>query len=165
MKNKNRSNYDSIDFDISKKHDLQQEKFLKKCAYLASKSVLTQKHGCIIVRRNEIISCGYNFKIRDNKYIAEKEGGGTHTSYVRPVHFNDSCSNTDQYGCRFSVHAEISTIKKVKNMDLSNCEMYVVRIGPYSNLKYSHPCKICSEYIEKFKIKKVYYSVNCEFVC
>ena len=164
MKNKNRSNYDSIDFDISRKHDIQQEKFLKRCAYLASKSALTQKHGCVIVRRNEIISCGYNFKIKDRKYISAKERGSTTSSYISPVHFNDT-SNTDHYGCGFSVHAEISTIKKVKNMDLSNCEMYVVRLGPYSNLKYSHPCKICSEYIEKFRIKKVYYSVNCEFVC
>ena len=162
MRSKNRSNYDSIDIEISKTHDVQQEKFLKKCAFLASKSALTQKHGCIIVHRNEIISCGYNFKINDNrKYLSNKDEGMT-SSYIQPVHYNDSCT-TDHYACGFSVHAEISTIKKVKHKDLSKCDMYVVRIGPYSNLKYSHPCKICSEYIQKFGIKKVYYSVNCKF--
>lgn len=160
MRNKNRSNYDSIDFDISKIRDVQQEKFLKKCADLASKSALTQKHGCVIVHRNEIISCGYNFKIENRSKYKE----GVATSYIHPVHFND-VSSTDHYACGFSVHAEISTIKKVKNMDLSNCDMYVVRLGPYSNFKYSHPCKMCSEYIEKSRIKKVYYSVNCEFEC
>lgn len=161
MRSKNRSNYDSMDLDISKNHDVQQGKFLKKCAFLASKSCLTQKHGCIIVQRNEIISCGYNYKINDRKFLCHKDASSS-SSYIHPVHFHDSCS-ADHYACGFSVHAEISTIKKVKNRDLTKCDMYVVRIGPYSsNLKYSHPCKICSDYIQKFGIKKVYYSVNSQ---
>jgi|UniRef100_A0A6C0BRD1 deoxycytidylate deaminase len=151
---RNRSNYDLKDVDISKTCDINQAKFLKKCAYLASKSILTQKHGCVIVYKNEIISCGYNFKINNNvQYKTDL------SSYVTPIHFQDECS-TEHYACGFSVHAEISTIKKVKNKDLSKCDMYVVRIGPFSNFKYSHPCKICADYIKQKKIKKVYYSVN-----
>ena len=69
----------------------------------------------------------------------------------------------------FSIHAEVAAISQLKGRDreiLSECELYVVRIGPskYDNpLKYSKPCVNCQNYITKKCIKKTYYSTNYEF--
>jgi deoxycytidylate deaminase len=69
----------------------------------------------------------------------------------------------------FSIHAEVAAISQLKGRDreiLSECELYVVRIGPrkYDNpLKYSKPCIKCQNYITKKCIKKTYYSTNYEF--
>lgn len=69
----------------------------------------------------------------------------------------------------FSIHAEVAAISQLKGRDknvLSECELYVVRIGPtkYNNaLKYSKPCLNCQNYINKKCIKKTYYSTNYEF--
>ena len=68
---------------------------------------------------------------------------------------------------KYSTHAEISAINKVKNKkQLSECEMYIVRIGPdklNNMLKYSKPCINCQNYINKYNIKKIYYSTNYEY--
>jgi deoxycytidylate deaminase len=142
-------NYDNMDMDISKCSTLKQMEFLKKCMTLAHRSNLTQKHGCVIVLDNVIISSGYNYKI-------------TNTGHSIPQNKNIDAKKSKMY----SIHAEISTIKKVKHKDLSRCELYVVRIGPIGNdscchtLKYSHPCEECTLCIEEYGIKKVFYSVN-----
>jgi deoxycytidylate deaminase len=73
------------------------------------------------------------------------------------------------YLASFSIHAEVAAISQLKGRDkdvLSECELYVVRIGPqkYDNaLKYSKPCLNCQNYITKKSIKKTYYSTNYEF--
>ena len=135
-----------------------QRKFFEKCVHLAYKSNLTRKHGCVIVKNNKIISCGYNFKLKNTL----------------------SNSYTDEKRTDYSVHAEICTIKKVKKQDLSKCELYVIRIGPLAYklnctddvvkdlkaskptyaYKYSCPCTRCAKTIESYGIKKVYYSIN-----
>lgn len=146
--------YDMIDFDLSKSKTTKQAYFLKKCSDLAHHSNLTHKHGCIIVKKNQIVSSGYNFKL-NSSCVHEK---------------SDECFLTqnerDRGNNNYSVHAEVSTLKKVKNVDLSKCDMYVVRIGAYSSqnkgagFKYSHPCDSCSRLIAAFGIRRVYYSIN-----
>lgn len=107
--------------------------FLRKAAQLALKSNLQQRHGCVIVssQTSEILSTGYN-----------------HT-YIHLCH-------------RFSCHAEYDALRKIKkDIDLSNAEMYIVRIGKESMgnpLKLSRPCEGCTRLILKANIGKVYYS-------
>ena len=137
--------YDGVDQDCCKPITVEQQKYIRRCLLLANKSNLTQKHGCVLVRNKKIISSGYNFKIHNSFMIRDKQ------TEINEV---------------FSVHAEISTIKKVKNQDLSNCDMYIVRLGPQktfksNHMKYSQPCRVCHSYIEEFGIKRVYYSINC----
>lgn len=68
-----------------------------------------------------------------------------------------------------SIHAEVAAISRLKSRDkaiLSECELYVARIGPdkYDNpLKYSKPCNSCQNYIAKKSIKKTFYSTNYEY--
>jgi deoxycytidylate deaminase len=111
--------------------DERQQYFLKKAAQLAFRSNLLQRHGCIIVQNDEIISTGYN-----------------HT-YIHMYH---------KYSCH-AEHDAIRKIKKAT--DLSTAEMYIVRIGPESlgnPLKLSKPCEGCTKLINKANIGTVFYS-------
>lgn len=71
--------------------------------------------------------------------------------------------------CNHSIHAEVAAIAQLKGREkniLSECEMYIVRIGTdkYNNaLKYSKPCNSCQNYICKMSIKRIFYSTNYEF--
>jgi deoxycytidylate deaminase len=154
--------YNDSDQDTCININEMQRNYFEKCLHLAQKSNLTQKHGCVLVKNNKIISCGYNFKIKN--------------TVNSPFMTNSSSSSSDNGGGVFSVHAEISTIKKVKKQDLSKCELYVIRIGPGSTtnkigepseidtssfrFKYSCPCSTCAKMIQTHRIKKVYYSIN-----
>lgn len=109
-----------------------QEYFLNKAAQIALKSNMGQRHGCVIIDENgEILSTGYN--------------------------------HTTTHMChKWSIHAEIDAIRKIKkNIDLSNVELYVVRIGTDRSgnpLKMSKPCDDCTKQILKSGIGKIYYS-------
>lgn len=86
------------------------------------------------------------------------------------VHKKNIISAGYNYQCgKHSIHAEVAAIVNVKGRCksmLSECELYVVRIGPdkYDNpLKYSKPCHNCQAYIAKKSIKTTYYSTNYEY--
>lgn len=139
LSNANSENYfEKLDEHSPKNINSKHCRFLAHAAKIASKSSMTHRHGAIIVHKNEIISSGYNYS----------------TSYL--------CHD-------YSIHAEVSAITKLKGKSkefLSECELYVVRIAYLSNegvLKYSKPCDRCKEAIEKFNIKKIYYSTNYEY--
>jgi hypothetical protein len=60
----------------------------------------------------------------------------------------------------------IFTVHKKKKHILSECDIYIVRIGPdsFNNpLKYSRPCTNCSNIIIKNNIKNAFYSTNYEY--
>jgi deoxycytidylate deaminase len=115
-----------------------QEYFLQRAANIAIRSnVRHHRHGCVIVRDGEVVSEGYNH----------------HTSH---------------YEHKFTVHAEVDALLKLKKNKkfLSECELYVVRIGTDlmgNPLKYSRPCCDCTRAILKAGIKKVYFSTDEEF--
>tara|TARA_Y100000389_G_scaffold85451_2_gene82185 strand:- start:4102 stop:4716 length:615 start_codon:yes stop_codon:yes gene_type:complete len=115
--------------------------YLEQAANYAKYSELVHKHGCIIVYNDTIISYGYN-----NKNVSLKN---------------------------FSIHAEVDAInrlnKKYKSKKIiNNCSMYVVRIrngfSEEDELKMSKPCMGCASKINKIGIKKVYYSVDNDYV-
>ena len=112
------------------KSDARQEYFLQKAANVAVRSTMLHQHGSVIVdsKTNEIIATGYNQR----------------TEYLSHL---------------YSRHAEIDALLKIKkNVDLSNAEMYVVRIGPESTLKLSAPCVGCTKQILKSGLKNIFYS-------
>lgn len=115
-----------------------QHSFLKRAMNLALKSPChQQRHGCVIVRDNEIISEGYNH---------------THTHMYH------------KFSIHAEVDA-ISKLKHNRRL-MASCDLYVVRVGRDSMgnpLKYSKPCPDCIKAIQKCGIKRVYYSSNIEF--
>jgi deoxycytidylate deaminase len=119
---------------------LHQKYYFNISANIAKNSNMFQKHGAVIVYKKTIIGTGYN-------------------SYTY------NCKNT------FSIHAEIIAINNaVKNYNkeiLCDSKLYIVRIAPETKsdnlLKYSKPCLNCQKYINKFNIKKIYYSTNYDY--
>lgn len=110
--------------------DEREEFFLKKAGAVALKSGMNHQHGSVIVLNDEIISTGYN-------------------QFV--THFQHN----------WSLHSEVDALRKIgKHVDLTNAELYVVRINKNHEdaLKMSRPCLGCQEYILKRGIGKVYFS-------
>ena len=64
-------------------------------------------------------------------------------------------------------HAEVNALMKAKKIlnrsELKQSKLMVVRIGTNSMdnpLKYSKPCKVCQNFIEKLGVQLVYYSTS-----
>jgi len=117
----------------NKKHQL----FLQKAGEIALKSNMQQKHGAIIVYKNKIIASGFNYRC-------------------------------DYMNNNFSIHAEIAAISQMfyNKKLLELCDIYVVRIASsiYDNcLKNSKPCKNCTNFINKYNLRNIYYSTNYEY--
>jgi deoxycytidylate deaminase len=117
--------------------------FYTKAMYVARKSTMRQKHGCVIVYKNkEIIAEGYN-----------------HTR-------NNNMENI------YSTHAEMEAIKKLRKIIrkkdknfINKCKLYVVRIGSGLTdalLKQSSPCPHCAKAIDNIGIPRVCFSVDEE---
>ena len=110
---------------------IRQDIYLNKAAHLASRSSLNQRHGCIVVLNDEIISIGWN-----------------HNGF-------NSC---ELFSIHAEMDA-LRKIKR--SVDLSSAEMYVVRIGSVntgSPFKLSKPCELCARGILNRNIGKIYYS-------
>lgn len=99
----------------------------------AKKSIMDQKHGCVIVYKGKyVISQGFNYHI-------------------------------SHYNHLWSIHAEIDAIKKTRKLkiNLSSCDMYVVRISKIDeSLRLSKPCDNCMKTIKEYKLRNIYYSVD-----
>lgn len=115
-----------------------QDFFFDKAMTVAKNSpCIMHRHGAVIVKDNEIVSEGFNHK---NWHLYHK----------------------------LSVHAEVDALSKMKRNKklMSQCDMYVVRIGGESMgcpLKYSKPCPDCMKAIIKSGIRRVYYSTSHQF--
>jgi len=129
-----RRSYIGIDIDEAKNTKTNTQSFIDNAVSMAKKSNMNQKHGCVIVYKNKIISLGFNQTVIPCKFSIHAE------------------------------QAAINKAKKIlTRTELKNCRLYVVRIGQDSMenpLKYSKPCPNCSMYIHNAGIKTVYYSTS-----
>lgn len=117
------------------KHPSQDQiRFLRLAMRVAKMSDMRHRHGCVIVHKGEVVAMGWN-------HMEE--------------HLKDS----------WSFHAEMDALFKVNKhkVRLSECELYVVRLGKESmgnQFKNSCPCSRCAEAIISAGIKRAYFS--CE---
>ena len=128
--------FEYFDESDPKHMSARQKYYLQIAAEIAMNSVMSHKHGAIIVHRKEIIAAGYNHNHLHSTFSMHAE------------------------------IAAITQLKGREKDILPECELYVVRIAPkkYDNaLKYSKPCINCQNYIAKKCIKKTFYSTNYEF--
>ena len=108
------------------------DNIFEKAIQIAKKSTMLQKHGAVILSKNgDIIGQGYN-------------------------HFSDYMSH--QWSC----HAEMAALMNIRNKKgrerVADATLLVVRIGNDGLPKLSKPCENCKREIEKFGIKRVFYS-------
>jgi tRNA(Arg) A34 adenosine deaminase TadA len=126
--------YGAYEVILPRSPNERQDVFMRKAAQCAFRSNMTHRHGCIIVDGSgEIVSRGFNYKTA--------------------------------YHChQFSMHAEIDALSKVKkSTDMSQYEMFVVRIGNESHgapLKMSKPCNACTQAILKTNLRRVFFSIG-----
>tara|TARA_B100000575_G_scaffold269966_1_gene250080 strand:+ start:92 stop:427 length:336 start_codon:yes stop_codon:yes gene_type:complete len=106
--------------------------FLDEAFNQALKSDMNFNHGCVVIYRGKIIGKGYNTYINSNCYD------------------------------KASLHAEVSAIndalKKISAEELKKCKLIVIRINKFGEHLNSKPCYNCTNYINKFRIKKVFHS-------
>lgn len=100
-----------------------------RAVMLAGKSCMGHKHGCVILKGNNIIGEGYNRWTQ-------------HMEHSYSLH---------------SEVVAISSVKNKSKGYLNDCTMIVVRLGP-EGLKLSKPCVDCRRAIEKVGIRKIFYS-------
>lgn len=109
--------------------------------YAYKNSVLTHKHGCVIVFDNNIVSYGCNKKNKSLKNYS--------------IHAEEDAINN------------LNKIYKSRKI-IKECILFVVRISNSNNdedaLKMSKPCLKCASKIRKTGIKTVYYSVDDNYV-
>ena len=129
------STYYGVDIDCMAKPRERLNEYIQIAADEAKKSPMSQKHGCVVIHKNRVVATGYNKQV-------------------------DPLSLT-------SIHAEINALMKAKKIltrsELKQAKLMVVRIGTNSMdnpLKYSKPCKVCQNFIEKLGVQLVYYSTS-----
>lgn len=108
----------------------QQQAFVDMARCAALKSVMTHRHGSVVVdARNHVVSVGVN-------------------------HVKRFMSHT------FSVHAECDALFKARRRrgTLRDCVMFVVRVGKDGTLRDSKPCAACQCEIEHHGLRRVLYS-------
>lgn len=116
--------------DIKTNYDVITEKLIE----FAKKSNVKQRHSAAIINGNNIFNIGIN------KYCTNKKSS--------------------------TIHAEIDTLfafkTKYKKM-IDGIDIIVIRVNNNNNnniitLKNSRPCSQCIETLQKYNIRKVYYS-------
>jgi len=102
----------------------------------AQHSTMIHKHAAVLTYNGKIIGCGINRSIHN---------------------INSNLTHN------ISIHAEIAAVsdcvKRFGSGLLQHAVLYVIRIGP-NGLKFSEPCKHCTEVIQRNNIKTVYYSTD-----
>lgn len=134
-----RDHYDGTDLNKSIKLSIRKKNklnYVEYATFVAKKSPMVQKHGCVIVHKGKIVATGFNRPLQPFGYSVHAEAD-----------------------------AVMKAKKLMSVADLKHCSLYVVRIGTDAMnypLKYSKPCVSCSNMIAKAKIDKVFYSISCE---
>ena len=109
--------------------------FLELARRYATKSLLRNRHGCMIVYNGRPISFGWN-----------------HVPF-------DGMKHTD------SIHAEIDALRRLEKRWLPllpKCELYVCRVYVDDDrlFKMSLPCDHCCGIIQSYGIRRVYYTMG-----
>lgn len=131
-----RSDYKGIDYKESRYIKNNLKSFVDDAVEAAKKSTMLQRHGCVIIYKNKLVSTGINTIV-------------------------DSCN----FSIHAEVDAINKAKKTLTKSELKNSKLIVVRIGQESMnhpLKYSKPCPSCMRCIHDIGIKQIFYTTNFE---
>jgi tRNA(Arg) A34 adenosine deaminase TadA len=96
------------------------------------------RHVSFLVRRNKILSVGWNSKIK------------SHPLSHKFKYWNGS------------VHSELHAITRFRGSvsDISTCDLWNVRIDRIGDIRLSKPCIKCMKLLIAFKVRNIYYTNN-----
>lgn len=100
----------------------------------AYKSECRQKHAACLVYKDKIVAIGYNHHVSPSRDIQK----------------------------RWTIHAEVDCLINLNRRMRVKCDemkMYVIRVDKEGHLRISAPCNKCNDFITKYNIKTVYYSI------
>lgn len=106
------------------------QRYIDLATKIAEKSTSKFRLGCVIVKKNRVVSVGYNYM------------GKTHPK--SPAFGN-------------YLHCEIRALLSLPKKDSQNATAYVVRIKKNGSLGSSKPCPVCHEALKVSNIRTVYY--------
>jgi tRNA(Arg) A34 adenosine deaminase TadA len=122
------------------------------CKKEALKSSLVHKHGAVLIHRSQVLAISHNKAPHRKKNTSTDNGKNNNRYFDKGFSFI--------FGGQ---HAEVSVIHKFieryPRRMLSNCTMVVIRINNVNDSLYSKPCKHCQNYISRYNVGKVYYSI------
>lgn len=110
------------------------KKYIAFCLKKAKQNrIENYRHAAAIIKGGRIISVGTN---------SNKPG-----CLIDPIYENKG------------VHAELNALCKLSEKQIKGSIMYVAGWSKANNMITSKPCPKCQEYIKKFDLKAVYYSM------
>lgn len=107
--------------------------FIDEAYNQARKSIMNCNHGAVVIHRGKIVGRGYNTYIDSN--------------YKRSIHAEEKAIS--------------ESLKRLSESDLKKCELIIIRINNQGEYLDSKPCANCSKLIQRYSIKKVFYSCAC----
>jgi deoxycytidylate deaminase len=107
-----------------------------KAIEAAKKSTYKVKMGAVIFKGKRVISIGCNHPLKSAKHL--------HPRFQK------------WHG---SIHAEVSAVLKAKT-DLRRCNILVVRVNRFGDIRTSKPCDWCLRYLQVVGIRKIYHTVH-----
>lgn len=123
------------------------EKFLNLAKKQAILSVLKDKHGAVIVKKNKIISFGTNL----NK------------THPKQKEYNEFQEKNFDFMHHY-MHAEFNALNKIpNNIDLTDAIIYVFKIKKNNLPSNSRPCNACIKAMFERGITKMVYTTNQGF--
>lgn len=99
------------------------------------------KVGAIIVQKGKIISKGFN----------------SYKSHPLQKRYNNERTDINDNAPHY-IHAEIDALKRVKDIDLTDAELFVYHIGKNNLQKLARPCAACMTAIKEMGIETIHYS-------
>lgn len=58
----------------------------------------------------------------------------------------------------YGAHAEFRAIQRAKGRDLTNTELYILRLDNNGRLNNSYPCQYCLNYLRNIGFKRIFYT-------
>ncbi len=111
-------------------------KFFNLAKKLSEKSDYHHKIGAVIVKKNRIVGIGFNKPAK------------THPASNQPFK---------------TIHAELDAILDSEREDLEGSTLYVYRELKDGSLANAKPCVHCQELINRYKIKKVFFTEDNKY--
>lgn len=119
----------------------------------AEKSIAKRKVGSVVLNKNgKVLSQGHNSDTKKHSIMTKFPP--RHSRIVIDK-YNDNISWNPN---KVFLHSECDAIRKITNLDLSECIIIVIRKTKNGKITMARPCGNCMSVIKHYKLKEIVYS-------